>query len=118
MLQYRVIQAGMSIDRGQFYPIGDGANIHQDTSDGPMRQIHKGEFHRYVEKTKEGIQHIHNVKWSMTPLDLPNVSRLDIYWFDTGIIPDSHLFREYDLRLGASPFFSTRKPGRVVMNIT
>ena len=62
-LQFRVSESNMQIDRSNFYPILD-KNILQ-LKDGLTRLVNRNEYERYINRSKEGIQSIHNLNYNI-----------------------------------------------------
>ena len=111
LLQKRVLEARMEIDRNQFYPIFD-KNILL-LHDGVSRVVNKREFDRYVRMTKEGLNSIHNIKY-----ELNENGFVDVLEFNTGIEPVSSENRNHDLRDGSKPFVNSHAIKRKgVMNM-
>jgi hypothetical protein len=97
-LQQRVSNARLTIDRSNFHPINNTAIIH-DTSD-PIRDVNVGEFRRYMQKTREGIQSIYNLDYTINE----ETGFIDITQFSTDQEPDMSKHRDYDLKNGTRPF--------------
>jgi hypothetical protein len=98
VLQQRVMNARLVIDRRQFYEIGNPAIIYD--LDGPIREVNSGEFRRFLQKTNEGLH-------SITDLEYNNNSQtgfIDIFKFSTGHNPDLSKYSNYDLHNGPAPF--------------
>ena len=98
LLQKRVLDAGLIIDRSQFYPLMD-KNILQ-MKDGLNRVVNRTEFDRYMSETTEGIQSIKNLTYVLdSSTGFINVSN-----FNTDNDPVSALNSVHDLRTGNNPF--------------
>ena len=97
-LQKRVIAAGLTIDRSQFYPIFD-KNILQ-FQDGIVRNVNRTEFDRYVNNTTEGIHSIQKLEYDIDE----ETGMINVRTFSTGTSPDVEKNKTYDLRNGAKPF--------------
>jgi len=109
--QRRVQQAGLHIDRSQFYPILD-KNILQ-LKDGITRVVNRGEFDRYVDEVKyqnneEGIQTISNVSYHFDE----NNHFLNVLSFQTPVQEQTELTKLHDMRDGPVPFVRTPPPRR------
>jgi hypothetical protein len=107
LLNIRVKEAGLHIDRSQFYPIMD-KNIMQ-LKDGLLRVVNKKEFDRYIQKTKEGISSIHNLHYQ---IDEEN-GFIHVRNFFTEYIEDKRFTKNHDLRNGSRPF-APNQPTRVL----
>ena len=81
-LNQRVLNAGLIIDRSNFYPLAD-KNILQFL-DGTTRNINRTEFDKFVQNTDEGIKSITNLKYDTNKLGFVNVTS-----FNTGSEEDS-----------------------------
>jgi N-terminal region of glycosyl transferase group 7 len=101
LLQKRVQQAGLQIDRSQFYPIMD-KNIFQ-MKDGITRIVNRGEFERFVADTTEGWQSITGLQYSIDE----SSKFINVTAFDTGFQEKKELTRLHDLRNGSRPFQPT-----------
>jgi len=97
-LNMRVKNAGLIIDRSQFYPIMD-KNILQ-LKDGLTRLVNRGEFDRYYNKTTEGISSIKNLKYNIDE----SKYFINIEHFLTEYAEDKRLTKVHDIRNGARPF--------------
>ena len=98
MLQSRVLAAGLTIDRNQYYPIMD-KNIFQ-MKDGLYRVVNRKEFDRAVSDTQEGLQSITNLEYSIDE----ESGFINVRNFNTGTQPDTKLNIIHDLRNGLMPF--------------
>jgi hypothetical protein len=97
LLQKRVENAGIKIDRSQFYHIMD-KNILL-LHDGITRVVNKREFDRYVQLTPEGFSSIRDLRFSVTADGFVNV-----HSFFTDTEPVAVENKNYDLRSGPKPF--------------
>ena len=98
LLNQRVNEAGITIDRSQFYPMAD-INILQ-LSDGITRNVNKTEFDIYKSKTREGINTIYNLEYTVDEITgFVNVSN-----FQTDREENISTAYTYDLRYGNTPF--------------
>jgi hypothetical protein len=108
LLNIRIRDAGLEIDRSQFYPIMD-KNIMQ-LKDGLTRLVNKKEFDRYVERKNEGIRSIQNLQYQLDDVN----GFIHIRNFVTEFSEDTQLTRIHDLRNGSQPFSpplnSSKKP--------
>ena len=101
MLQHRAVEANLVIDRKTFFEIKSPAIIH--TTNNNFREVNRGEFHRYLRKTSEGI-------YSITQLDYTideTTHFVNVKGFFTGQNPDVTQYKLHDLRNGPMPFDST-----------
>jgi hypothetical protein len=109
MLQQRVLKKKqLSIDRSQFYPILDKNILH--LTDGLNRTVNRGEFDRYLNDTKEGIDSISSLEYQIEE----ESGFIHINNFDTGNIIDNSKTKIHDLKTGNKPFQPIpRKKGRL-----
>ena len=101
MLQHRAVAANLVIDRKHFFEIKSPEIIH--TTNNNFREVNRGEFHRYLRKTTEGI-------YSITQLDYTideTTHFVNVKGFFTGQNPDVTQYKMHDLRNGPMPFEST-----------
>jgi hypothetical protein len=98
LLQKRVLDNGLSIDRSQFYPLMD-KNILQ-MKDGLNRIVNRTEFDRYMSETREGIQSIKNLTYTIDS----STGFVNVSLFNTDNDPVSKLNSIHDLRNGNKPF--------------
>ena len=101
--QLRVKNAGLTIDRSQFYPILD-QNILQ-LKDGIIRVVNRGEFDRYSDellynKNADGFRTIYNVSYSFDTF----TGFLHVTNFQTPIVENPQLNKVHDMREGSVPF--------------
>ena len=106
-LSNRINNAGIRVDRSQFYPILD-KNILQ-LKDGITRMVNRGEYDRYVDEVRyqgflDGINTISNIGYSFDE----NTSFLNISAFQTPVPEKPELNKVHDIRDGNVPFL--RKP--------
>ena len=104
LLQKRVLAAGLKIDRSQFYPIMD-KNIFQ-MKDGLFRLVNRKEFERVLNDTKEGIQSITGLEYTLDK----EAGFINVTKFSTGTEPDASQNSVHDLRTGLMPFINMTKP--------
>ena len=124
LLQKRVLEAKINIDRETFYPIFDKNMLL--LHDGITRTVNKREFDRYMKQTKEGIYSIHSINYELKdngflgeadsqtqPIRETRASTWDtnkfvnVKYFKTETEPLSSHNTIYDLRNGARPFKSS-----------
>jgi len=103
-LQNRATRSNITVDRSQFYPIGD-RNIIQ-FNDGFVRNVNRTEFDRFKNNTKEGLTSISNLTYSE---DASN-GFINVSSFDTGFESVSQ-DQYHDLRKGNVPFHDIRRYG-------
>ena len=104
LLQQRVLEANLKIDRSQFYPIMD-KNIFQ-MKDGLTRLVNRKEFDRYVAKTDEGWQSINSIQYTINE----ETGFINVDKFFTGIVESPQENKTHDLRNGSRPFALTTMP--------
>jgi len=104
LLQMRVLDAGLMIDRSQFYPMMD-KNIFQ-MKDGLERVVNRTEFDRFVNNTGEGIKQIQELVYTVND----ETGFIHVQSFNTGTQENLELNRVHDLRQGSAPF----KPNHVL----
>ena len=98
MLNNRVVQANLIVDRSVFYAIAD-KRISQ-INNSPFRTVNKIEFGRYVAKNNEGIDSIFNLRYNIND----DNGVVNVTYFDTNFIPYPQFNVEYDTRLTTPPF--------------
>jgi hypothetical protein len=98
LLQLRVLNSGLSIDRTQFYNILDNNFIH--LNEGMDRLINKNEFDKYVGNTNEGLATIQNINKTLDEI----TGFINITEFNTGNEPVSVENKIYDIRNGNKPY--------------
>ena len=101
LLQRRVLAAGLTIDRNQFYPIMD-KNIIQ-MKDGLERLVNRGEYDRFINDTNEGFQSINTLQYNIDE----NTGFINVVTFFTGIEPNPEQNKIHDIRNGSAPFQHT-----------
>ena len=100
LLNERINESGITIDRSQFYPILDVNILH--LNDGISRNVNKTEFDVYKSKTNEGINTIYNLEYMIDEsTGFVNVSN-----FQTNRDENISTSFTYDLRNGNTPFRS------------
>lgn len=97
LINARVKNANMQIDRSVFYPMHDIHIIH--LNDGTLRNVNKNEFTRYVKNTNEGWNSITQLKYTVH-----DDGMVDVYHFNTGIEETISTRQIYDLKNGTVPF--------------
>ena len=98
LLQMRAKNAGIVIDRSVFYKIYDSHIIH--LSDTPIRTVNRAEFDRFLQNTKEGINSIMDLNYSVNA----DTGFIDVLQFNTTVQETMEKRSEYDLRNGPAPF--------------
>jgi hypothetical protein len=106
MMQKRVLQHGIKIDRSQFVPLHNKNIIH--LGDGAFRNVNRSEFDRYMKKTNEGWHSIKSLQYNIDH----NTGFVQVFTFDTGIQEDIKITTIYDLKKGNVPFKPSFKNGR------
>jgi hypothetical protein len=101
-LNARALKAGMTIDRSVFYPIYDNTNIVQITH-GTERIVNRGEFNRFAQKVKEGLDTIYGLKYAITEheTNIVNVEK-----FETKYNVNESMNASYDISKGKVPFIT------------
>jgi len=111
LLQKRALNAGLFIDRSNFYPIMD-KNIFQ-MKDGLERLINRAEFDKYLGLTKEGISDIQMLK-----LEYEDSSNfVNVRNFSTGTESLQAASVPYDITQGNKPFVAPPRRGRARMGM-
>lgn len=98
MLQNRIQNAGIKIDRSVFYKFGD-THIMQK-NDEIVREVNQSEYNRYLTNTTEGIYSIRDLNYSIDT----ESGFVNVVWFNTGNIPIIKQYRLHDLREGPRPY--------------
>lgn len=101
LLNTRAINKGLKIDRSHFYPILD-ENILQFPHT-IKRAVNKNEYEIFKSKTKEGINSIYNLQYTI------NDNIVDVTAFNTGRNENKEYTIQHDLRDGNKPFRSRNK---------
>ena len=110
VLQDRVLNAGLNIDRTQFYPIMD-KNILQ-MKDGLTRLVNRGEFDKYEKENNnklnvDGIKTIRDLKYDFDE----STHFVNVSSFNTETQENKTQTRTHDMRQGSVPFKrSIRRP--------
>jgi hypothetical protein len=113
MLNNRVLEANIIIDRSIFYSISD-KRISQ-INNSPLRIVNKFEFGRYVAKDREGIDSIYNLRYNIND----GSGLVNVTYFDTNYNPNPEFNIEYDTRNTIPPFQVTNnRRGKTSMNFT
>jgi len=98
LIQKRLENIGITIDRSIFYKLGD-KNIIQ-RNDEITREVNQSEYKRYVLNTTEGIYSIKNLDYT-----IDNESGfVNVKWFNTEYNPNVNTYRLHDLRQGSMPY--------------
>jgi hypothetical protein len=106
LLQKRVLNNGIFIDRTNFYPLMD-KNVFQ-MKDGLERLVNRTEFDKFLGLTLEGISNIQNLSFEYDP----DTNFVNIRNFNTGTEEIQTKSIPYDLTQGSKPFgnvFSGRR---------
>ena len=98
MLQTRVLKAGLTIDRSQFYPILDPNILH--FPEGITRNINRTEYDVYTSNTTEGIDTIYNISSQYDE----STGFVNVSDFTTNRTANDQQTFAYDLRNGSIPF--------------
>ena len=106
MLQNRILQNGIIIDRSVFYPILDKNVLH--FSEGITRNVNRTEFDIYEKNTKEGVDSITDLQYNYNA----DTGFIDVTNFSTSREEDTKTTLDYDLRKGNAPFSSYKQPQR------
>ena len=67
MLNQRVLNANLNIDRNEFYRIYDQRITQLNGS--LLRTVNRIEFDRFVQRNKEGIHSIHNLLYTIESIE-------------------------------------------------
>jgi hypothetical protein len=100
LLQYRVLDAKLVIDRSQYYPVMD-KNIFQ-MKDGLERIVKRSEYDRFLSETNEGFSSINNIQYDINE----DNGFIDVTNFTTGVQDKQNENIVHDLRNGSKPFQS------------
>ena len=98
MFQQRAVRAGYKIDRDTFFKIGHPEIIHLNNTN--IREVNEGEFDRYVNNTKEGINSISNLTYEIDE----TAGFVNIRDFSTEYFPNVHRYKLHDLKNGTVPY--------------
>ena len=98
MLQKRVKNANINIDRSNYYPILNKQFLL--LHDGFERTINRNEFNRYLQNVNEGIQSITNLFYAINE----ETGLVDVTNFQTEYINVKSVNAKYNLGNGANPF--------------
>ncbi len=105
-LNRRVIEAGIRLDRSQFYPIMD-KNILQ-LQDGFGRVVNRTEYDIFMGKTTEGINTISHLSYNI----IEETGFVDVIYFNTNREENIGARADFDLRKGNNSPFTTNKMNR------
>ena len=98
LINKRALLSGIAIDRSKFYPISDKNIMH--LSDGLVRNVNRTDFDAYMKDTKEGLNSISNIAYSILDGELTILVNL----FNTGREENVTTKKLYDLTTGPAPF--------------
>ena len=98
LLQYRIMQAGITIDRSQFFKLGDPRFVQLNES--MIRTINRSEFDRYISISNEGFSSINELVYNIDDVN----SMINVTLFKTEVENNSSQNQSYDLRNGNTPF--------------
>jgi len=114
LLNKRVLKAGLTINRDQFYDIMD-KNMFQ-MKDGLARLVNRGEFDRYLSNTTEGYHTIQGLQYIIDEVN----GFVNVNQFNTGVVINQEQNKIHDLRNGNRPFpvmMNKRRMPRMGMNL-
>jgi hypothetical protein len=98
LLQMRALNAKLTIDRSQFYPIMD-KNIFQ-MKDGLERLVNRNEFDRFISDTPDGLRQISSLLYNIDE----DTGFINITKFNTETNDNPTNITVHDLRNGGRPF--------------
>ena len=98
LLQGRALNAGLTIDRSQFYPLLDPNIIH--FVDGITRNVNRTEYDLFKSYTPEGINSITDILQTYDE----TTGFVNVTFFNTERQLNTQTSRTYDLREGPIPF--------------
>lgn len=98
LLQKRLENIGITIDRSIFYKLGD-KNIIQRNEE-ITREVNQSEYDRYLRNTREGIYSIQNLDYTIDD----ESGFVNVKWFNTEYNPNVNTYRLHDLRQGPMPY--------------
>lgn len=108
MFQYRVLKAGLRIDRDTFYAIYNKNFIM--LHDGMHRSINKKEYDEYKRETNEGFQNITGLQYTEdTATFLSGSTVVNVTGFSTGRDENIKTRQTHDLRNGSRPFAEKKR---------
>jgi hypothetical protein len=110
LLYKRCQNKGIDIDRSNFFEIGDNEITHSNRT-GPLRNIKRSEFDRFIANTEEGIYQITQLKYTVEQI-ADNIGFVNVATFNTPYPynPDENVL--YDTRITSQPFKPTNKQVR------
>jgi hypothetical protein len=108
LLNTRVKNAGIVIDRSVFYNMHDVNMMHM--SDGVKRDVNRAEFDRYAKKTIEGSNSIFHLKYT-----IKNNNIVDVTQFHTGVNENMNERKVHHLANGKIPFRPSRHKHNLVL---
>jgi hypothetical protein len=101
LINQRVTQANITIDRSEFYGIGDKNIIR--LNDGNLRQVNRDEFNRYMQLTREGFPNIYNLEYEIDETS----GFVNVFHFTTNHAANSQANSIHNLIDGSVPFKTT-----------
>jgi hypothetical protein len=111
MLNDRVKNARLTIDRSVFFPFADKNILH--FYDGYMKQVNRYEFDRYARGTREGIHSIFKLAYKKNN----DTGLIDVTSFETGTDENKQLTYMHDLHKGTTPFNNIKTNRGASMNL-
>jgi hypothetical protein len=109
VLQKRILNNKMYIDRSQFYPINDKNIMH--FNDTTYRTINEKEYERYKHITDDGINKLSGIEYHYDETNnMVNVQKFETYYKH-----DNTKDKKYDLKNGSNPF--AKKKNIMRMNL-
>jgi len=111
LLDKRVKEARIKIDRTQFYPFADKNILH--FFDGLMKHVNSDDVRRYAKNTKEGWISIKNMDYEYDA----DTNMVNVTSFDTGIPENKKTAFTHDLRNGSTPAHGVRMGRGNTMNM-
>jgi hypothetical protein len=98
MLQFRALKNGLTIDRSNFFKIGDPHIL--QLNENTNRIVNRNEFNRYINNTSEGFSSINELVY-----DIDESTRfVNVTQFKTEVENNPDGNQLYDLRRGNRPF--------------
>jgi len=98
LLQKRILNHRIDIDRSQFHKLMDPRIIHLNESIN--RVVNRGEYNRFIQNSTEGITHIHNLEYTLDD----STHFVNVTKFDTEYQENMRLQRSYDITKSRTPF--------------
>ena len=107
-LQARVLNAGLKIDRSNFYPLAD-RNIIQ-IKDDIVKSVSRNEYDAFKsDNGTSGFHSIHNLEYTINNED----GMVDVTNFDSDTIDNKNTQSSYDTSTKKHPFSKRRRGGRM-----